>query len=416
MAAGEDTGEIKLTPMMQQYMEVRRSLPPNTLLLFRLGDFYEMFGEDARQGSEILGITLTHRSGQEMAGIPYHAAESYVQKALARGVKVAICDQMELPRPGKIVRRELTRILTPGTVLEEHQIDARHGSYILALDFSRAPRSSEPRVAAAWLDIGTGDFRVAVETRPTDLLAAISALDPQEILLPANASERWKKEDDIAHIMRHFAPVFAGRTKNLIPDFHFDQRDGLRAVTKALGVMNLDGFGIDRWHPGIGPAAAILHYVEENLRSVPENLRSIKPYSSGTTMLMDPATLRSLEIMRSSAGTREGTLLAVLDATVTAPGARLVEQYLATPTLDLREILRRQSCVEELLEAPGMASELHDSLRNVRDLPRVLSRLQNRLRRPRELGAVRDTLAQIPLIIRVLEPFDGWYLRSYRER
>ncbi len=401
---------------MQQYMEVRRSLPPNTLLFFRLGDFYEMFGEEAKKASEILGITLTHRNGQLMAGFPHHASQGYIQKALEAGVKVAVVDQMETPRPGKMVRRELTRILTPGTVLEEHQLDARHGSYILALDFTRAQRTSEPAVCAAWLDLGTGDFRVASETRPTDILAAIAALDPREILIPSSGSERWAKEPDIAPLLRRFSQFLEQPACNRLPDYQFDQRDGARRICTALRVAGLDGFGIDRWHSGLGPAGAILQYVEENLRGLPENLRSIRPYVSGQSMLMDPATLRSLEVMRGAEGGREGSLLWVLDHSVTAPGARLVERYLSTPTLDLREIRRRQSCVAELLEAPGTASELHESLRGIRDIPRVLGRLQNRLRKPRELGAVRDTLSALPQIKSLLSHFDGWFLRELAER
>jgi DNA mismatch repair protein MutS len=416
MAANEQTGEGRLTPMMIQYMEVRKSLPDNCLLLFRLGDFYEMFGDDALRGSQVLGLTLTQRAGQPMAGLPYHAASTYVNRVLAAGIKVAIVDQMEAPTPGKMVRRELTRILTPGTALEEHQLEPRHGSYIFAFDFFRAERTSEPCIAAAWLDIGTGDFKIAVEKRPADLAAIVAAMDPREILVPANASERWLHEPDIAAILTRFTPLFSGKATNRMADYHFDQRDGVRAVCTALGVANLDGFGIDRWNHGLGPAAALLHYVEENLRSLPANLRSISLYTSGTTLLMDPATMRSLEIMRTADGGRDGSLLSILDGTRTAPGARLVEQYLAAPTLDLREITRRQSCVAEFLEAPGTAQELHEAFRGVRDLPRVLSRLQNKLKRPRELGAVRDTLRQLPAIIRLLEQFDGWYLGQYRAR
>lgn len=401
---------------MIQYMEVRRTLPDNTLLLFRLGDFYEMFGEDAIRGSEVLGLTLTQRAGQPMAGMPYHAAPTYINRVLAAGIKVAIVDQMEAPTPGKMVRRELTRILTPGTALEDHQLEARHGSYIFAFDFFRAQHTSEPCMAAAWLDLGTADFRIAVETRPADLAAVVAALDPREILVPANSSERWHTEPDLTAILTRFTPLFAGKATSKLSDYFFDQRDGLRAVTAALGVANLDGYGIDRWNAGLGPAAAILHYVEENLRSLPANLRSVSLYTSGKTLLMDPATMRSLEIMRTASNERVGSLLSTLDGTVTSPGARLVEQYLAAPTLNLLEIQRRQSCVGELLEAPGMAKELHESFRSVRDLPRVLSRLQNKLKRPRELGAVRDTLRQLPFIIKSLAQFDGWFLGQYRER
>jgi len=402
--------------MMQQYMEVRRTLPANTLLLFRLGDFYEMFGPDALRGSQLLGLTLTQRVGQPMAGIPYHAAPAYVQKILAAGVKVAICDQMEAPTPGRMIRRELTRILTPGTTLEDNQLEARHGSYLVALDFFRAPHTSLPCVAAAWLDLSSGDFRIAVEARPGDLAALFAAIEPREVLLPANGSVRWKSEPDIAAEFARFEQVFSGRALSPLSDYFFDLRDGARAVASALGVAGLDGFGIDKWNQGLGPAAAILRYAEENLRSLPANLRRITLHSSGKTLLMDPATLRSLEVMRSSSGSREGSLLEVLDGTLTSPGARLLEQYLAAPTTDLLEIRRRQGCVAEFLEAPGSAADLHASFSEVRDLPRVLGRLQNKLRRPRELGAVRDTLRKLPEILDALAQFDGWFLGQYRAR
>jgi DNA mismatch repair protein MutS len=402
--------------MLIQYMEVRKTLPDNTLLLFRLGDFYEMFGDDALRGSQVLGLTLTQRAGQPMAGIPFHAAPTYVNKVLAAGIKVAMVDQMEAPQAGRMIRRELTRILTPGTTLEDHQLEPRHGSYLFAFDFFRAEHTGEPCLAAAWLDIGTSDFKVAVEKRPSDLAAVVAALDPREFIVPASGYERWQKEPDIAAVLTKFAPLFSDKALNKVSDYYFDPRDGLRAVTAALGVANLDGFGIDRWNQGLGPAAALLHYVEENLRGLPANLRAVSLYASGTTLLMDPATIRSLEIMRTASGEREGSLLSILDGTTTAPGARLVERYLASPTLDLREINRRQSCVAEFLEAPGAAKELHEAFRSVRDLPRVLSRLQNRLKRPRELGAVRDTLRQIPAILQSLSPFDGWHLKDYRAR
>ncbi len=410
--ASSDDGARRLTPMMEQYLELRRQLPPNTLLLFRLGDFYEMFDSDAREGSAILGITLTQRNGQPMAGIPYHAADGYVQKLLNAGKKVAICDQMEPPRPGKIVRRQLTRILTPGTALEEHQLESRHGSYLLAIDFVRAPRTSEATIAAAWLDLTTGDFVVAHEAHPADLMPVMTALDPREILVPASAFERWKQEPDIQLHLRQFDTVLRGRAMSTVADYQFDPRDGARMVAGALGVLGLDGFGIARGHAGLGPAGCILSYVEENLCARPGNVRVLRDYRSGHTLLMDPATLRNLEIFKAAGGGRDGSLLAVLDGSVTAPGSRLVESYLTTPVLDVREIKRRQSCVAEFLEAPGLASELHEYLRCVRDIPRVLGRLQNRLRNPRELGAIRDTLQQLPLIVGQLRQFDGWHLTA----
>ena len=153
--------------MMQQYLGVRENLPPNTLLLFRLGDFYEMFDEDAKRGSEILGITLTARHKQPMAGIPYHAADNYIGKILAAGMKVAICDQIESPQPGKIVKRALTRILTPGTILEDHQIEARKNHYLLSFYLS------DDSIHAAWLDLTTGDFQITTDQNPENLLPSL---------------------------------------------------------------------------------------------------------------------------------------------------------------------------------------------------------------------------------------------------
>ncbi len=398
------TSGRKRTPMMQQYEEVRRQLPPGSLLLFRLGDFYEMFDDDARLGAQLLGITLTQRNGQPMAGIPYHAADSYIQRALAAGRKVAICDQVETPRPGQLVKRSLTRILTPGTTLEDHQLDSRRHQYLLALDF---PGKRAGGMAAAWLDLSTGDFAVAHEAGPDALLSAMTSLDPREILVPEGAPKAWAEAGVDAHWLEALEPLLTGRTVSDVPGFHFDAPDGARAVMETLGVLNLEGFGLAKDHPGLGPAGALLAYATETLRERPENLSRVRVYRAAETLLIDPATQRNLEIFRSSANTREGSLLAAMDRAVTAPGSRLLESFLAAPPLDLDTVRERQQCVGELLEAPAVAGELQDYLRCVRDIPRILSRLRNRLRNPRELGAIRDTLQQLPALRETLAAFDG---------
>ena len=165
--------------MMEQYLKVRRGLPPNTLLLFRLGDFYELFQEDAKEGASIMGITLTQRNGMPMAGIPYHAADNYIGKLLAAGKKVGICDQMEPPSPGRIVRRSLTRILTPGTTLEDHQIESRKNQF-----HSRPDDLRRRNLQAAWLDLTTGEFQIASDPHPENLLSVFTGIDPREIILP----------------------------------------------------------------------------------------------------------------------------------------------------------------------------------------------------------------------------------------
>ncbi|HPG18895.1 MAG TPA: DNA mismatch repair protein MutS [Opitutaceae bacterium] len=382
----------KLTPMMQQYFEVKRGLPRDTLLLFRLGDFYELFFDDAVEASRLLGLTLTKRQNYPMAGLPYHASDTYVSKILAAGKKVAICEQQEAPKPGKLVKRELTRILTPGTTLAANQLDAQRNHYLAALSLDRAG------LHAAWLDLTTGEFRVATDPRPENLLPVLTALDPRELLIPEGELARWAAtpHDQVAiHSLHQFC---TSRLCTDLPGFHFETDAGAKTVMDALGVLNLQGFGLEQTHPALGPAGAVVHYATDNLCAKPENLRSLQEYRSARTLLLDPATLRNLEIFQPIRGGREGSLLAAINRTSTAAGARLLERWLAAPTLDLPEIARRQAIVGELVDLPTRAASLRESLAQVRDIPRILGRLQNRLRNPRELGGVRDTLVQLPTL------------------
>jgi DNA mismatch repair protein MutS len=396
--------------MMQQYLEVKAKLPANTLLLFRLGDFYEMFDDDARVGSEVLGITLTQRNGQPMAGIPYHAADSYIQKCLKAGKKVAICEQMEAPKPGQLVKRSLTRILTPGTTLEDQHLEAGRNQFLLACNWGKEG------LAAAWLDLTTGEFQIAANPGFSNLINVFHALDPREIILPEEALEKWRADGEMEAWSGEIERLLQGRTHSTLMPWQFDPREGARTVMQTLGVMNLDGFGIALDHPGLGPAGALLAYATENLCAQPENVRKIREYRSSHALQIDPATLRNLEIFRSSQGTRKGSLLHAMDRTTTAPGARLLEHTLTEPPLDLEELKRRQGCVGEFLSAPGLASELQEYLRGVRDLPRILGRLRNGLRNPREPGAIRQTLHQLPHIKSVVQSFESPVLDSLADR
>lgn len=400
----------KLTPMMQQYLEVRAKLPPKTVLLFRLGDFYEMFDEDARVGAEILGITLTQRNGQPMAGIPYHAADGYIQKCLKAGMKVAICEQMEAPKPGQLVKRSLSRILTPGTTLEEQHLDASSNQFLLACDLS------SKGLAAAWLDLTTGEFQITHSADASHLTNVFFALNPREVILPEEALEAWLANEKTRAFGQELRRLLDGRTDSPLPPWQFEVPDGARSVMRILGVMNLDGFGIGRDHPGLGPAGALLAYVTTTLCAPPENIRRIREYRPTQSLQIDPATLRNLEIFQSSAGSRKGSLLEAMDGTTTAPGARLLEQYLMDPPLALEVLKGRQAAVGEWLEAPALASEIQEYLRGVRDVPRIIGRLRNGLRNPREVGAIRLTLHQLPHIRSVLEQFDGPALRRILER
>ena len=400
----------KLTPMMQQWHEIRAKLADDTLLMFRLGDFYEIFKQDAEWGAKLLGITLTHRHGMPMAGIPFHAADGYIQKLLDQGIKIAICDQVETPQPGKLVKRALTRIITPGTRLADTQIDAQRNHFLLSLSLGKKALN------AAWLDLSTGEFFLASEVKPENLFAAFESLDPREIIVPENAAEQWRLPHTDQRFRELYAHIGDGRAISPIPDYHFDQAGGAQSVMEALGVMNLEGFGIDQNHPALGAAGALIHYATETLCAKPENLRKIKEYSSERPLLLDPATLRNLEIFKSAANTRHGSLLAAMDGTVTAPGARLLERWLCAPELKLGEIKRRQNCVGEFVTTPGLASEMQNLLKGVRDIERILSRLQNRMRNPRELGGVRDTLLALPALAATLLEFPDSPLAAIAER
>ncbi|MDQ8179017.1 DNA mismatch repair protein MutS [Pelagicoccus sp. SDUM812005] len=382
--------EKKMTPMMQQYYEVRKTLPANTLLLFRLGDFYEMFHEDAEIGAQVLGITLTKRSDYKMAGIPFHAAEQYIGKVLAANMKVAICEQVETPQAGKLVKRALTRILTPGTTIEDNQLDSQRNHYLAAIEYDKSGFS------LAWIDLSTGEFRIAHDSKPDDLLPVLVSIDPAELLLMEGTQESWQKQSHNNPVFEELIHFANSRSTSEQPGFQFDCDSGAQAVMETLGVINLEGFGIEKTHDALGCAGALLHYARETLRSEPKNLSSIREYSAKASLLIDPATLRNLEIFKSTRGLREGSLIEAINGCKTAAGARLLEQWLIAPERDIPELQRRLDSVEQFYRNPMAAAELQSTLKSVRDIKRILSRMQNRLRNPRELGGVRDTLLQIP--------------------
>jgi len=386
----------KLTPMMQQYVEVKRGLAKDTLLLFRLGDFYELFNDDAVVASRLLGLTLTKRQESPMAGLPHHAADGYIAKLLAAGRKVAVCDQDEPAVAGKLVRRRLTRILSSGTTLAASQLEAGRNRYLAAVALDKRG------LHAAWIELSTGEFMVATTAMVEDLLPVLSSLDPSELLLAEGDLEAWRAaphDQAAVHGLHAFA---LGRSRTEMAPYRFEVPGGGRIVAEALGVLNLQGFGIEPGHPGLGPAGALVAYATENLCARPENLRRLREYRTAQTLLLDPATLRNLEVFASARGGRAGSLLAAMDRTATAAGGRLLERWLAAPVLDLPEIRRRHAVVGEFMAQPTRLAELAGHLGGIRDLPRILGRLQNRLRNPRELCGVRDTLARLPAIATLL--------------
>ena len=382
----------KETPMMKQYREIRDGLPDGCLLLFRLGDFYEMFEDDAVRGAGALGITLTKRHEMPMAGIPYHAADAYIQKLLDQGIKVAICDQTEIPQPGKLVERSLTRILTPGTVLEEDQLDPRSGSWLASLSWDN------DGLHAAWIDLSAGLFEIASERDPGDLVSCLDALSPTEIVV----SESLARE----HLPEEVDWLLRRSTVTRLEREETESRDPAGEIGGVLGVLSLEGFGIGPDHPALPVAATLLRYASRMLRGRPGNLDRILWRRLDESVRVDSATLRNLEIFETVQGGRKGSLIDCFDACVTAAGSRLLERWFAAPVRDIAELTRRQSLVELFHDRTIEAGDLREALRRTRDLARILGRLQNRIRNPREIGGIRDTLRSLPEILRALRALD----------
>ena len=388
--------ERQETPMMKQYREARKSLESDTLLLFRLGDFYEMFERDAERGASMLGITLTKRHDMPMAGIPFHAAEAYLTKLLNSGQKVAICDQLETAQTGKLVKRGITRILTPGTVLEERQMSASSNHFLLAMDLSKE------MISASWLDLSTGKFVLNCSTSAADFLSVLNSIAPREVLISEDWDRKVAKFRDGSDFSQEIDRVLGEVSKTERPDFDFDQKAGAREVMETLGVMNLEGFGIQLNHHALGAAGALLVYLQDVLKAKPGNLTRLEEFKEGDCLILDPATQRNLEVFKTSAQTRKGSLIDAMDQTVTAGGARLLESYLSSPERDLAEISRRQNLVREFSQIPSVVREVAEILKTSSDLERILGRLRNRLVRPRELGGLRSTVRNLPQIRAVL--------------
>jgi DNA mismatch repair protein MutS len=393
----------KETPMQRQYREFREKLATGTILLFRLGDFYEVFGEDAVIAAKVLGLTLTKRHETPMAGLPHHAAPAYVNRLLAAGWKVAICDQLEAPVAGKLVRRGLTRILTPGTALEDSQLDSRRGNYLAAISWDKQGWH------ASWLDVSTADFRLATDSSPARLLPLLHSVSPREIVLPEGLEPSAEHREALEVFLQ-------GRAVSRLPGWNFDGAAGARLVAQTLSVHGLAGFGLTDEHPALGVAGAVLGYVTDSLCDRPKNLFRLIETTLGSSVLLDAASSRNLELFASSNGAREGSLLETIDRTETPSGARLLALWLAEPSTDLATIARRQDAVGEFCKHPGASSRVGESLRGVRDIARILARLQNRLRNPRELGGVRDTLRSLPPIREELLALPGGALADQAAR
>ncbi|MGP0091886.1 MAG: DNA mismatch repair protein MutS [Xanthobacteraceae bacterium] len=381
----------RVTPMMEQYVEIKAA-NPDCLLFYRMGDFYELFFTDAEVASRALGIMLTKRGkhlGRDipMCGVPVERAEEYLHRLIAQGHRVAVCEQLEDPaeakkRGGKsVVRRDVVRLVTPGTLTEDTLLDAKRNNYLLAIARARASSAQEgSRFALAWIDISTGEFRIA-ECDRSGLMADVARLEPSEIIV----ADALYEDPELALYLRSLPAVTP------LPRDVFDGASAERRLTSYFAVATSDAYGaLSRLERTA--AAACVTYVERTQRGKRPPLSPPQREPQGATLAIDQATRSNLELVRTLAGERRGSLLAAIDRTVTAAGSRLLAQRVAAPLTDPQAIARRLDAVEWLFADALTRRELRQRLQAAPDVARALARLVVGRGGPRELAAMRDGL------------------------
>jgi DNA mismatch repair protein MutS len=394
-----------LTPMLQQYFAAKESHPAE-VLLFRMGDFYEMFFEDASICAEILGITLTargkDRNGTDipMAGIPVRAIDSYLPRLLRAGKRVAICEQVQDPRDAKgIVERQVVRVITPGTVTDESVIGERSHHYIASL--SVGSRS----MGLSWVDLSTGLFVIDEVPDARALATALGRLSPAEIVVPETVEYGF---DERSEIFRAVADYF----RTSWSDTWFDPATAHRTLTDHFATRTLEGFGCEHLRTGMGAAGALLKYLQETQKVGLRHITRVQAYQSTSKVPIDRATRRALELTETSRdGDRRGGLLASFDHTATSLGARLLKDWMLAPLTDVAAIVARQDGVAALLESPAVRDELAALLRKVHDLERLSTRLSYGSANGRDLLALARTLEVLPAIRGLLERTEASILR-----
>jgi len=374
-----------VTPMMEQYIEIKAA-NPDSLLFYRMGDFYELFFDDAEKASRALGIVLTKRGKHQgadipMCGVPVHAADDYLQKLIALGFRVAVCEQVEDPAEAKkrgsksVVRRDVVRLVTPGTITEDKLLNAAESNFLMAL--GRVKGAAESAYALAWIDISTGAFRVA-ETDAGRLSADIARVDPRELIVA----------EPVFHDPE-LKPVFdvLGRIAEPQPAALFDSASAPARIARFYAVATPDAFGAFS-RAELSAIAAAIAYVEKTQKAERPELARPEREESGSTLFIDPATRANLEILRTLSGSRDGSLFKAIDRTVTGGGARLLADRLTAPLTDPERIAERLDSVSFFRSEPRLCQAVRLALKGVADMPRALSRLALNRGGPRDLGAL----------------------------
>ncbi|MGM0440526.1 MAG: DNA mismatch repair protein MutS [Chlamydiota bacterium] len=396
--------EAKMTPMMVQWHACKKSAK-DAILLFRLGDFYEAFYDDAITAAKELELTLTKRQEIPMAGVPHHTAENYIDRLVKKGHRVAIAEQTEDPKKNKgIVKREVVRVVTPGTVVNSSLLSEKTNNFFASLS----------RVGSlfglAFLDLTTAEFKVIEFEDERSLLNEIYRLRPTEFLL----SEKFKEQQH--HIFEEIKNSYKFMV-NTQEDWHFDHQASYNFLVNHLEVHNLDGFGLKGMVPAINAAGALLTHIAEHMCLPISHISTISTYAADDFMVLDRITQRNLELTESlQDGSRHNTLLEVIDTTHTPMGGRLMRNWIKQPLLDVEKIRQRQDAVEIICNAYGIAGRLSELLDNVRDLERLMTKVSANYASPRDLVTLRFSLEQIPYIKETLDHLPSQLIDEHKAK
>jgi len=379
----------ELTPMMRQYLAIKREVPPGAIVMFRLGDFYEMFGEDAVTAAPILGATLTHRGDQPMCGVPYHALNGYLAKLIRAGKTAALCDQVEDPKTAKgLVRREVTRIVTPGTVTEDGLLDETTTNYVAAV--SAGEKGS---FGLALLDLPTGEFLVETFGSREKLDEALDRYRPAEVIVSDGDSCALSE--------------CLGRAPTRVDAWTFALDAASECLKRQFKVLALDGYDLEGKPALVSAAGALLYYVGTTLHHSLGHVRKVQLRQTDDVLVLDGGTVRHLQLLPGGEVTREASLLGVLDVTKTPMGARTMRTWIARPLARAAEINARLDAVQRFVDDRAALSTLRNLLTGVRDLERLVAKVDALRANPRDVKGLATSLRPIPEIKRCLEGQEG---------
>jgi DNA mismatch repair protein MutS len=406
------------TPAMRQYLDAKQQ-HRDAILFFRMGDFYEMFYEDALVGARALELTLTSRSkdadgGVPMCGVPFHAADGYIARLVKKGFRVAICDQVEDPRKAKgIVRREIVRVVSPGTFTDSSYLDAREPAFLMSV--SRLDRKDRSTIGVALLDLSTGEFTATEYGGPDGAQTfadELTVLGPREVLVAGDPQPGDPSSAARAAAERWPELAATGLPMTAVESWTFDAEGARRALLDQLRAGGLEGFGLDGKPAAVSAAGALVQYLRSTQKADLAHVRSIVYRQRADALLIDPATLGHLEIVAGSQGGRDGSLLAELDRTVTVMGSRLLRSWLLRPLVTLDPIRDRLDAVEDLAFRTTDRGKFRDAARPVQDVERLIARVALGTAGPRDLVGLRQSLVVIPRLRTLLADLQAPLLRS----